>query len=166
LGIPSFYFNRFSYSRHIVPLQYLIGTLSPHFYRLLRGSQSREQGDLHFPEEYALSLAARAVSGTNSQPCAERLRAFRAITKSKLHEAAKVRLSTQAALRSSLQRATGLDTQSHPSATRDVLPYLKFFSAPNDGRSNKGAVELSMSDSASEDNGEPPPPPVEEIDEF
>jgi len=142
-------------------------SFSSYFQLIPTRPQSREQGDSHFPEEYAISLAVRAVSGTNSQPCAERLKAFRAITKSKLHEAAKVKLSTQAALRSSLQRATGLDTQSHPSATRDVLPYLKFFSSPNDGGiGNQGAVELSMSESAAEGSGEPPPPPVEEIDEF
>jgi hypothetical protein len=129
--------------------------------------QSREQGDTHFPEDYAASLAARAVAGTNAQPCRERLRAFKGISKSKLHAAAKARAATSAALRQALRLATGLDTQSHPSATRDVLPYLKFFgpSARGGGDGTAGAIAPGASVNGAEGAGASAPP-VEEIDEF
>jgi hypothetical protein len=89
--------------------------------------QGHDHGDTAFPDQYAASLTARAVGATNLHANEERLRAFRPITKSQWHDAAKRREATRAGLLQSLRAYTTIDTQMHPAAQTDVAPYLSFF---------------------------------------
>ena len=104
--------------------------------------QNRDQGDTVFPDAYAESIASRAVVATNLHPNEKRTRAFRPVTKPRIYEMHKQRAANLSQLQQRLRLMTDLDTQSHPAATRDVLPYLKYFGGatprfPGDGGAEK-----------------------------
>mmetsp|Transcript_53218 Transcript_53218/g.121287 ORF Transcript_53218/g.121287 Transcript_53218/m.121287 type:complete len:599 (-) Transcript_53218:146-1942(-) len=102
-------------------------------------SNTRGQGETVFPEQYAASLASRAVYTTNVHPNAERLHAFKPCTKPRVYGLLKQRGERVSYLQGCLRLSTALDTQTHPSATSDVLPYLPFLTNPNTGLPYNGA---------------------------
>jgi len=89
--------------------------------------QARDQGDRVFPDQYAESLVSRACSATNLHLNEDRVRAFRPITKSGIYNCTTQKVVRMASFRHRLRLVADTDTQAHPAATTDVLPFLNHF---------------------------------------
>lgn len=77
---------------------------------------------------YAASIVARAA-GSNVHQNTERLRSFRPIVRSKIHDLHSAMQKTRASINQRLLDIADIDSQIHPGSKVDIGSFMSFFAA-------------------------------------